>query len=85
MYVAAQTKLLPSGGGRLLSTINSDDFVDAGHEDLSGMSLQVPSELVGMFAGERSGNMEGSVRAVSFLYFNVESLFPNGLPGEENK
>ena len=49
------------------------------------MSIQVPSELVDMFAGEGSGNMEGSVRAVSFIYFNAESFFPSGLPGEENK
>ena len=83
--IVVQTKLLPSGNGQLLSTINSDEFFDIGREDKSGMSIQVPSELVAMFAGEGSGNMEGSVRAVSFLYFNVESFFPSGLPGEENK
>ena len=85
LYVVAQTKLLPSGNGELFSTINSEDFVDAGRDDLSGMSIQVPSELVRMFAGEENGNMEGSVRAASFLYFNVESFFPSGLPGEEDK
>ena len=84
VLLVGQTNLLLSRNGQLLSTINSEDFVDTGHDDQSGMSLQVPSELVEMFAGEGSGNMEGSVRAVSFLYFNVESFFPSGLPGEEN-
>ena len=81
LHVVAQTKLLQSRNRELLSTINSEDFDNAGGDGQSGISLQVPSELVEMFGGEGSV----PVRAVSFLYFNVENFFPSGLSGEENK
>ena len=57
------------------TTISSEDF---GIEEV--MSIQVPSELIEMFA-DSDGN-DGVVRAVSYLYYNVEGLFPSGLPGE---
>ena len=44
------------------------------------MSIQVPSELIEMFA-DSDGN-DGVVRTVSYLYYNVEGLFPSGPPGE---
>lgn len=44
------------------------------------MAINLPLELAQEFA-----NDTGTVRAVSFLYYNVESLFPSGLQGEENE
>ena len=49
-------------------------------KDFPKMSIQVPSELIEMFA-DSDGNY-GVVRTVSYLYYNVEGLFPSGLPGD---
>ena len=49
-------------------------------EEFPKMSIQVPSELIEMFAD--SDDNDGVVRTVSYLYYNVEGLFPSGLPGE---
>ena len=54
--------------GPYTTTISSADFVS----DQPEMSIQILAELVGMF-GESDG------RVVSYLYFGVEELFPNGL------
>ena len=58
--------------GSYSTAINSLDFVS----DVPEMSIQIPPELVGMF-GESDG------RAVSYLYFDVEDLFPSELMDEE--
>ena len=63
----------------LTTTINSTDFNDT----LPEMSLQIPRELVRIV--DRSGNGSERVRAVAFLYYNVENLFPSGLQVKENK
>ena len=44
------------------------------------MSIQVPSELIEIFA-DSDGN-DGVVRTVSYLYYNADGLFLNGLPGD---
>ena len=54
-------------------TINSEEVVG---ESRPAMSIQVPRELVQMF---------GDVRAVSFLYYDVEKLFPDGQLGANNQ
>ena len=46
-------------------------------EEFPKMSIQVPSELI-----EKFDDNDGVVRVVSYLYYNVEGLFPSGLPGE---
>ena len=70
------TRLLSPEGepSSLVPTINSADFNDT----LPEMSLQVPLELVQIVS--RSGNASERVRSVAFLYYNVENLFPSGLP-----
>ena len=55
-------------GGRYFTTINSSILAP----DSPEMFIQIPSELVGMFE-------ESDGRAVSYLYFGVEELFPGGL------
>ena len=44
------------------------------------MSIRVPSELIEMFAD--SDDNDGVIRTVSYLYYNVEGLFPSAPPGE---
>lgn len=61
-----QTKLLSAEGDGYVTTINSKDLVG---DDRPVMSIQVPLELVQMFEEETD------VRAVSFLYYDVEELF----------
>ena len=56
--------------------INSDDFRD----DVPKMSIQIPSELVGLLADSNCDD-SGVVRVISALYYNVEDLFPSGRPG----
>ena len=63
--------------GEYVTTISSDELVD---EDFPKMSIQVLSEMIEMFA-DSDGN-DGMVRVVSYLYYNVEGLFPSGPPGE---
>ena len=73
-------QLSPEGdASSLVTTINSADFNDT----LPEMSLQIPRELIQIVS--RSGNGSERVRAVAFLYYNVENLFPSGLQMEENK
>ena len=57
--------------GNYLTTISSEGVRN---ESFPEMSIQVPSELIEMFA-DSDGN-DGVVRAVSYLYYNVEGLFP---------
>ena len=45
------------------------------------MSIEIPVELVREFATMNSD----SVRGVSFLYYDVENLFPSGYQGRENR
>ena len=59
---------VPTDEGGLFTTIDSTDFVS----DQPAMSIQIPTELVGLFE-------ESDGRAVSYLYFGVEELFPSGL------
>ena len=58
-----------------ITTINSEEFIT--EETLPKMSIQIPSELIEMLV-----DRDDVVRAVSYLYYNVENLFPSGLPGE---
>ena len=57
--------------------INSEEFIT--EQMLPKMSIQIPSELIEMFV-DRDDVVRP--RAVSYLYYNVEYLFPSGLPGE---
>ena len=70
-----QTQLLTQAkdGERLITTISSSDKFTT-EEPFPQMSIQISSEL---FVHE-----DDVVRAVSYLYYNVENLFPSGLPGE---
>ena len=65
-------KILP-GGGEYVTTINSINFDNTFPE----MSMNIPRELIQMFANNRSGNGTGGVRTVAFLFYEVEHLFPN--------
>ena len=58
------------------TTISSSKLVD---DSASQMSIEVPLELF------RNLKKQEMVNIVSYLYYNVEELFPSGLPGEENK
>ena len=75
---AVQAKLIASANGESETTISSEELLM--NEEFPKMSIQIPSELSEMFA-DSDGN-DGVVRAVSYLYYNVEGLFPSGLPGE---
>ena len=78
------------GQEEYFTTIDSVDFeatTDSNESDpmeRPQMTIQIPSELLrvlketGLIVGEE-------VRAVSFLYFNVEDLFPSGLSDEDNR
>ncbi len=44
------------------------------------MTIEIPSEVVQLTDDKNGGN--GTVRVVSFLYYNVEDLFPSGRPGD---
>ena len=73
-----QTKLISPSNGDFLTAISSEELlVD---KEFPKMSIQVPSELIEIFAD--SGGNDGVVRTVSYLYYNVEGLFPSGPPGE---
>ena len=75
---AVQAKLVEPANEEYVTTINSEKLLI--NEDFPKMSIQVPSELIEMFA-DSDGN-DGVVRTVSYLYYNVEGLFPSGLPGD---
>ena len=61
-----------------MTTISSEELLVS--KEFPKMSIQVPSDLIEMFS-DINGN-DGVVRTVSSLYYNVEGLFPSGLPGE---
>ena len=71
-----QAQLIPADVEGYITTISSDSFSDS----LPQMTIQIPAELVQLFANS-SGRDDGGIRAVSSLYYNVESLFPSGRPG----
>ena len=60
-----------------ITTINSEDLSVL--KDQPPISIEIPFEAVMEFADE------GTVRAASFLLYNVDGLFPSGLPGRENE
>ena len=79
IYAVFQSQLLSAAGDEYAATINSEDFaVGQQHPE---MSVQVPRELVVQLSSDDSGG-GGEVRAVSFVYYDVESLFPNQGPQE---
>ena len=65
----------------ILTVIDSNQLPDRA-DLLPRMSLQVPRELIQIFQDTHMGNgsME-RVRLVSFIYDNVNGLFPGSLPG----
>ncbi len=65
--------MITSSQERYVTTINSNDFTN----EFPQMSIQIPNELIREFAG----NETGGVRIISFLFYEVEHLFPN----ERNK
>ena len=77
MSSVIQTRLISADvEGYRITTINSEDF----RGDVPRMSIQIPSELVGLFAAS-SGRDGGEIRVISALYYNIEDLFPSGRPG----
>ncbi len=68
-----QTKAIICEGEGLVSTINSNDF----NNESPHMSIQVPCELIRRFAG----NETCCVPTISFLFYEVEHLFPNETAG----
>ena len=71
--IVLQVTQIPTTKVKYFTTINSTDFNAT--ENQPEMSLQIPTELVRRFE-------ESDGRAVSYLYFNMEHLFP---PLEEDK
>ena len=59
-----------------MTTISSEGNT---HQQNVHMEIKIPKELL------LSVTDGGTIRAVSFLYSNLEHLFPSGLPGEENQ
>ena len=57
--------------GKYLTTISSEGVHNEGA--FPEMSIQVPSELIEILADSYCN--DGVVRAVSYLYYNVEGLF----------
>ena len=70
--------MVAPANGEYETTISSEELLMS--KDFPKMSIQVPSELIEMFA-DSDGN-DGVVRTVSYLYYNVEGLFPSGPPGD---
>lgn len=62
-------------GDEHFTTISSGEIAN---DLIFQMSIEVPLELAYKFS------QQGTVTVVSYLYYNVEALFPDGLPGEEN-
>ena len=58
------------------TAINLGEFVN---DSVSPMSVEVPLEVARKFS------QHGKITVVSYLYYNVEELFPNGLAGEEKE
>lgn len=63
----------PTNGTENITIINSTDFIS---NERPKMSLQVPPELVNMFRGSDYTNEDEEVRLASFLYFDIQRLFP---------
>jgi hypothetical protein len=57
-----------------VTTIDSGSFTTV--EMFPAMSIQIPSEVARPLT-----NQSTTLRAVSYAYYNVESLFPQGLTG----
>ena len=68
-----QAQLVSTDVEGYIPTIDSGDF----NTDLPRMSIQIPSELIKLFA-----NSSGSIRLISAIFYNVEELFPSGRPGD---
>ena len=60
--------------GQYLTTISSEGVRN--DEAFPEMSIQIPSELIEIITNS-DDNDGGVVRAVSYLYYNVEGLFPS--------
>ena len=73
---ALQTQLLSGDTEGYITTVNSTTFTS----DLPHISIQIPPELIQLFANS-SGGDGGEVRVISALFYNVEDLFPSGRPG----
>ena len=73
---ALQTQIVSTDTEEYITAIDSTTFTS----EVPHMSLQIPSELIRMFAYS-SGGDGGEVRVISALYYNVEDLFPSGRPG----
>ena len=78
MAIAFQASLISPESGDYVTTINSSQFTN---NTFPEMSLELPPEII-QHVSNKSGREDGRVRAVSFLYHNVENLFPSGRPGE---
>ena len=75
-----------TGSGDYIKTISSsrlaeDQLIDSVRVSHI-MSIEIPQEVVVEFASNGGG---GSVRTVSFLFNNVDDIFPGDLPGGGNK
>ena len=75
---AVQAKLIAPVNGESETTISSEVLLM--NEEFPKMSIQIPFGLIDIF--DDIGGNDGVVRAVSYLYYNVEGLFPSGLPGD---
>ena len=79
IHIVLQTRQLTTGQeDQLITTIDSSDFPSFSQPR---MTMEVPSDLVGMFSN-MSGLESNRVRLVSFMYANVTGLFPRSLQGD---
>ena len=80
-HTVLQTRQLTTysvGQEDLISAIDSSDFPSFSQQR---MSIQIPPDLVRIFSNMSGTGLNG-VRLGSFLYVNVDGLFPNAsLPG----
>ncbi len=75
IIIVLQTKVIMSGREGYVTTIDSIGFTK--DSELPHMFIQIPYELIKEFAG----NETGGVRTISFLFYEVEHLFPNEIAG----
>ena len=79
--IVVETKGIPvTGSGDYITTISSLRLAEG--VGLSGMSIDIPREVVTKFASNGGGE---SVRTVSFLFHNVTDIFPGELPEGGNE
>ena len=78
LAIVFQARLISPESGDYVTTINSSQFTN---NTFPEMSLGLPLEII-QRVSNKSLREDGRVRAVSFLYYNVENLFPSGRPGE---